>query len=592
MHIIATAGHVDHGKSTLVRALTGTNPDRLKEEQQRGLTIELGFAFTTLPSGRQVSFIDVPGHIRFIKNMLAGVGAIDAVMFVVSAAEGWKPQSAEHLAILQLLNVSAGVVVLTHADALADGEAAAEALELAQLEVAEHTAGTFLERAPIIATNAPAGEGIPELAAALDQLTSTAPTAADKDRPRLWIDRSFVVDGTGRVITGTLTGGSITVGETLLLAPGATTGNTASNAQVSVRAIQSQGQEHDQIGPGHRVALNLTGGGAGQSRAVEQSQRGTALVRADQWHLTRTLDAQLTVLPELSHDVSRRGAFAMYVGSGEWPVKMRVLGKDRLAPGAVGNVRLHFDQALPLVAGDRFVLREFGRTETVGGGTILDVDPQLPAAVAAPDLSVERVIAERGWIDTAQLERLTGEQRPAVLGRWVAPPAVLSELVESLTATITEAGALGLEVSQLDERQRLALDLVEGVVVAEGKARFGDQADPLAQHQLIEQLAAEPFAPNQDFKVPADELAQLARRGLIVKADGIWFAASAVDLAAQRVAALLATKPAGVTMAEIRDTLGTTRKFALPLVGRLDSTGVTRRRDDLRIAGPRLPELS
>ena len=598
MHIIATAGHVDHGKSTLVRALTGVNPDRLKEEQRRGLTIELGFAFLTLASGRQVSFVDVPGHIRFIRNMLAGVGAVDAVMFVVSAAEGWKPQSAEHLAILNLLDVAAGIVVLTHADAFAGDS---EGLELAQLDIAEHTAGTFLEHAPVIATNAPAGAGLDELRDALDQLTSTLATAADKQRPRLWIDRSFVMAGAGRVVTGTLTGGSLSVGETLLLAPSRTPGS----AQVSVRSIQSQGREYDEIGPGQRVALNLTGASA---RVVDgQLQRGVAVVRPDQWHLTNTLDAQLTVLDSLSHEVSRRGAYVMYVGSGAWPVRLRVLGSaqlapgqqssgqqssGQLAPGQTGNVRLYVKEALPLVAGDRFVLRELGRTETVGGGVILDVDPQLTAAVAAPDLNVDRVIAERGWTDVAVLEQLTGQRVAPQLGRWVAAEAALNELASEVSEAVAGAGPLGLAVAQLDERQRLALDLLSDVVVVDGMARASNQADVLADHRLIAELAAEPFAPVQDFSVPAAELAELARRGLIVKADGIWFAASAVELAAQHVARLLATKPDGVTMAEIRDALGTTRKFALPLVSCLDKTGVTRRRGDLRIAGARLPDVA
>ena len=575
MHIIATAGHVDHGKSTLVRALTGVDPDRLKEEKLRGLTIELGFAFTTLPSGRRISFIDVPGHIRFIRNMLAGVGAIDAVMFVVSASEGWKPQSAEHLAILQLLGVSAGVVALTHADAFT-GEHGPEQLELAQLEIAEHTAGTFLEHAPVIPTNATAGTGIDELRTALDQLAATLPTAIDKQRPRLWIDRSFVVAGAGRVVTGTLTAGSVAVGDALMLEPGGT--------RVSVRAIQSQGEDHTQIGPGHRVALNLTGAD------VEQLQRCVAVVRPGQWHLTRKLDAQLTVLDTLTHEVTRRGAYEMYVGSAKMPVRLRVLGKDHLASGEIGNVRLFLADDLPLVTGDLFVLRELGRIETVGGAVVLDVDPQLSAATASPDLDLNRVIAERGWTDVDELERLTGQQIKPVLGRWVGTETAVAELVADVSEMVSAAGSLGLDTARLDERQRLALDRLDNVVVVDGKARYADQADVLTDHPLIAQLGAAPFSPDQNFDVPAAELAELARRGLITKADGVWFAAEAVDLAAQHVARLLAAKPEGITVAEIRDALGTTRKFALPLVGCLDRSGVTRRRDDLRIAGPRLPK--
>ena len=200
---MATAGHVDHGKSTLVRALTGTDPDRWAEEKERGLTIDLGFASAELPSGAVVSFVDVPGHIRFLKNMLAGVGAVPACLFVVAATEGWKPQSEEHLRILELLGVRHGIVALTKADCVDDDH-----VELAQLEVAEHVAGTFLDDAEVVEVDAPTGAGLDDLRTALDRLVHATPAAADHGRPRLWIDRAFVVKGAGTVVTGTLGGGS------------------------------------------------------------------------------------------------------------------------------------------------------------------------------------------------------------------------------------------------------------------------------------------------------------------------------------------------------------------------------------------------
>ena len=279
MHIVGTAGHVDHGKSTLVRALTGTDPDRLAEEKERGLTIDLGFAFCALPSGRQVSFVDVPGHIRFVKNMLAGVGAVDASLFVVAAPEGWKPQSAEHLAILELLGISHGVVVLSQIGLVDD-----ELAELARLDVADHVEGTFLEDARVIATDAIDGTGLDELRAALDDLCAATPTASDRERPRLWIDRSFAATGAGRIVTGTLAGGGVSAGDELQTAPG---GRTA-----RIRAIQTQGAAVERIGPGHRVALNLTGVDAGDLG------RGIALVRPGQWHRTRSIDVELRVLDQ------------------------------------------------------------------------------------------------------------------------------------------------------------------------------------------------------------------------------------------------------------------------------------------------------
>ncbi len=573
VHIVGTAGHVDHGKSTLVRALTGTDPDRLAEEKERGLTIDLGFAFCTLPSGRQVSFVDVPGHIRFVKNMLAGVGAVDASLFVVAAPEGWKPQSAEHLAILELLGISHGVVVLSQIGLVDD-----ELAELARLDVLEHVDGTFLEHAPVVATDAIDGTGLDELRSALDDLCAATPTAADRDRPRLWIDRSFAATGAGRIVTGTLAGGSISAGDELRTAPG---GRAA-----RVRAIQTQSTAVERIGPGHRVALNLTGVDA------DDLGRGIALVRSDQWHHTRSVDVELTVLGSLGSDVTRRGAYALYLGSGEWPVRLRVLGPERIGPGETGYARLHLPVALPLVMGDRFVLRDFGRGQTVGGGSVLDPDPQLRAAVAQPDARVERMIAERGWIEATQLERLTGERVEPVLGGWVAAPELVEALVDDLREQIERAGPLGLDLAGLDERQRLAIGTLDGVAIETGRARPADAADVLADHPVIAELAAAPFSPPAPSGVSQRELLALAARGDLVHADGVWFAASAIAAAAERIAGLLSAQPDGVTVAEIREELGTTRKYALPLVGYLDRTGVTRRRGDLRIGGPRLPEVS
>ncbi|WP_419921695.1 selenocysteine-specific translation elongation factor [Candidatus Poriferisodalis sp.] len=570
MHIIATAGHVDHGKSTLVRALTGTDPDRLAEEKARGLTIDLGFAFCTLDSGRQISFIDVPGHIRFVKNMLAGVGAVDAALFVVAAPEGWKPQSAEHLAILELLGISNAVVALSQVGLVDD-----ELVELAGLDIADHTAGTFLEHAPVIATDAIDGTGLDELRAALDALCAQTPTATDRDRPRLWIDRSFAATGAGRIVTGTLAGGTVAVGDELATAPG--------DRSARVRAIQTQGAVVDRIGPGHRVALNLTGVDA------DDLGRGVAVVRSGQWHLCGRIDVELTVLDSLGSDVTRRGAYALYLGSGEWPVRLRVLGPERIVPGETGYARLHLPVGLPLVLGDRFVLRDFGRGRTVGGGTILDVDPQLRASVAVPDARPERIVAERGWVTVDHLERLTGKRFEPVLGAWTAPAEMVDALRTDLAAQVDQAGPLGLDVAVLDERQRIAIGTLEGVVVDAGRARRADAVDVLADHRLIAELAASPFSPPEPAGVSRQELLALVQRGEVVHTDGIWFAASAIESAAQRVAEMLAAQPDGVTVAEIREALGTTRKYALPLVGHLDRTGVTRRRGDVRIAGPRLP---
>jgi selenocysteine-specific elongation factor len=568
-HVVATAGHVDHGKSTLVRALTGTDPDRWAEEKERGLTIDLGFAHTTLGPDHDVSFIDVPGHIRFLKNMLAGVGAVDACLFVVAAPESWMPQSEEHLRILELLGIDRGIVAVTQA-----GLVDRDLLELALLDISERIAGTFLEEAPVLAVDSVDGTGLDELRRGLADLLASTPESPDRDRPRLWVDRSFAPAGAGTVVTGTLTGGAIGVGDTLAVTPGGT--------EVRVRSLQTHFAPVDRLRPGTRAAVNLTGI---DHHAVG---RGQTLVRPRQWHQTVTVDASLTVLRSLRHDVSRRGAHVAYIGSGEHPVRLRVLGPDRLAPGSTGVVRLHLSDPLPLLPGDRYVLRETGRSETVGGGEILDVDPRLSASRAEPDRSVDRVVRERGRVTVDELERLTGERRAPTLGHWVADDATVAAVAEDLAARVEAAGPLGVDLAEMDDWQRAVLETMDAVAVDHGRVRPAAAVDPLADHPFLTALAASPFDPPGADDVDRIELNEMVRRGLVVVADGNCYTPAAVDEAARIVAGLLAGRPEGVTVAEVRDALGTTRKHALPLLGLLDARGATRRRGDVRIAGPRL----
>ncbi|HEX9258288.1 MAG TPA: selenocysteine-specific translation elongation factor [Acidimicrobiales bacterium] len=573
MHVVATAGHVDHGKSSLVLALTGTDPDRFAEEKRRGLTIDLGFAHTVLPSGAGISFVDVPGHVRFLKNMLAGVGAVDACLFVVAATEGWKPQSEEHLRILELVGVRHGIVALTKVDVVDD-----EHSEIARLDIADHVSGTFLDGAPIVGVAAPTGRGLDDLRAALDDLLLATPVAADRDRARLWVDRAFAARGAGTIVTGTLAGGWVAEGDRLVLGP--------RRIPVRVRAIQSLGVTHERIGPGNRVTLNLTGVELGDV------ERGDAVVAPSRWRHTTRFDASLHVLPALDHDVSRRGAYVAYIGSGEHPVRLRVLGAEAIPPGGEAAVRVHLPTALPLLPGDRFVLRESGRSETVGGGEVLDVAPVLPASRARPDRSVERVVAERRWVAAAELELLTGVRRPPDLGRWVAAPGVVEAVVAAVDERVRAAGDLGLDLASLDERERLALARLDDVEVLGGRARLRAAADPLAAHPFVAALAAGGASPPAADGVDRAELRELVRRGLVVERDGCWFHPDAVDHASLVAARLLAAKPGGFTMSELRDALGTTRKHALPLAAELDARGVTRRRGEVRIAGPRLPTVA
>lgn len=567
-HVVSTAGHVDHGKSTLVRVLTGTDPDRFAEEKERGLTIDLGFASTQLPSGKVLSLVDVPGHIRFLKNMLAGVGAVDACLFVVDANEGWKPQTEEHLRILDLLGVEHGVVALTKV-----GLASDDLVELAILDVEDRVAGTFLEDAPVVPVDSLDGTGIEDLKAALDELLANAPDAVDRGSPRLWIDRAFAAKGSGTVVTGTLTGGRIRVEDELLLLPQRTS--------VRVRAMQSLHAQRTKVGPGNRTAINLSG------ISHDQLSRGDALVKADEWFETTVFDGALTVLDSLDHEVSRRGAHLLYMGAGEHAVRIRILG-PAIAPGQSGNIRVYLPHPLPLLPGDRFVLREAGRSETIGGGQVLDVDPKTKASIASPDRSVDRVIAERGWVTVDELRLLTGEKREADVGQWVVDPQALQDTIEQIRAQVEEAGGLGLDTATLSDQEKATLELVGDVVVSGGRAKLAEAADPLLAHPFVLKLREGGFVPPGPEGVDKEELRELVRRGEIIVEDGVYFAPEVIDAAAELLRGLLADKPEGVTVSEVRQAMGNTRKHAMPLLTRLDSTGMTRRRDNLRIAGPRL----
>ncbi len=569
MSVVSTAGHVDHGKSTLVRVLTGTDPDRFAEEKERGLTIDLGFASTKLPSGKILSLVDVPGHIRFLKNMLAGVGSVDACLFVVDANEGWKPQTEEHLRILDLLGVERGVVALTKV-----GLADEDLVELATLDVEERVAGTFLEDAPVVPVDSLDGTGIDELKVILDELLASAPDAADRGTPRLWVDRAFSAKGSGTVVTGTLTGGRVRVDDELVVLP--------SDRSVRVRALQSLHAERTKVSPGNRTAINLSG------ISHDQIGRGDVVVRSGEWHQTSVFDGALNVLDSLDHEVSRRGAHLLYLGAGELAVRIRILGPS-IAPGGKGNIRIYLPHALPLLPGDRFILREAGRSETIGGGEVLDVDPQTKASEASPDRSVDRVIAERGWLTVDELKLLTGETREADVGDWVVDPAALTETIEGLRGRIDDAGALGLETATLSPGERATLELLTDVNVGGGRATLREATDTLAEHAYVGAVRATPFAPPGPEGIDRDELRELVRRGDLIVEDGIYFVPEAIDQAAEIVADMLAEKPEGVTVSEIRQRMGNTRKHAMPLLARLDGTGVTRRRENLRIGGPRLP---
>ena len=570
-HTICTAGHVDHGKSTLVNALTGVDPDRWDEEKRRGLTIDLGFAMADISGHESVSFIDVPGHERFLKNMLAGVGSVDACIFVVACNEGWKPQSEEHLRILDLLGVKQGIVVLTKIS-LADEDLQ----EIAALEISEHLMGTFLESAPMVAVDSITGEGIESLIAELGNVLRQTPISKDHDRPRLWVDRVFTIKGAGTVVTGTLTGGFLRVDDQIVINP--------ENLLTKIRSLQSHDQHVSEIGPGSRVAINL-------SNVDHQSvNRGSVITRPDQWFLTSTFDAELNVLANVKHEVSRRGAYLAYIGTEEKYVKVRVLGRDSIYSGSKGLIRVYLDEKLPLMLGDRLILRESGRNETIGGAIVLDPEPILRAVEAKPDGSLERIIEERGWITPSHLEALTGIKKAEDVPGWIVDPDSLQKMIGYLSQKVEKAGNLGVDITSLNQYEHAVIQELNDVTI-EGNYLRKEGSDNFSDHPYLQISRSHLFKPPSPDEVDPRELRELVRRGLLVEQNGIYFAQEAVTAAAKAISTLLSKNSSGVTVGEIRETLGSTRKFVLPLLNHLDEIGATIRRDDVRLAGKRLTEI-
>ena len=598
--VIATAGHVDHGKSTLVEALTGTNPDRLAEEQRRGLTIELGFATTTLADGTQLTLVDVPGHERFIATALAGAGSADACMFVVDAREGWRAQSREHLAIIDLLGIAHGVVALTHAALVTSAE-----LADAAAAVRARLAGTSMHGAAIVPVDAPAGVGLDALRLELARVVAATSRRRDRGRPRVWIDRSFAVRGHGLVVTGTLVDGSLSVGDELELHHvGRARSRHSLTTGLRVRSLQRFGLDVATSGPGHRVAVGL----ASTERC--EPHRGDVLCMPRRWHPATAFDATLVVLASHPAPLKAKGAFTMHVGTAAIGVRLRLLaGTDAIGAGEEGLVRLLADRALPLLPGDRYILREAGRGVTVGGGEILEVDPFRRVGAARPDRSVRRVVAERGWILAAELERRTGEATPATLGAWVIDADRLAADIAEMWARVEAAGGPGIDPATLDARQRLlvehlrsgggegrALRIVDGRVrvVAPHAATDDGSGRPsvgLDRHQerILLAFRASLLAPPKPEEAGATitELRALERRGLMVEADGVWFSASAIPVAARALSAALADG-ASLEVGTARELLGGSRRTLVPLLGLLDRNGVTRRIGSLRVAGARL----
>jgi len=570
MTVIATAGHVDHGKSSLVLALTGTDPDRWAEEKRRGMTIDLGFAHTQLPSGETASFIDVPGHIRFLRNMLAGVGAIDGCILVVDAKEGWMPQTEEHFQILKLLGLQHGVIALTKVD-LVDAKVESDRRN----EIRTKLRGSFLSDAPIVSVSVVSSKGLDEIRNALDVLiveSKRTNQTRNRNRPRLWVDRSFSSRGAGTVVTGTLIDGSLESDTELTI--------VRTRQRVRVREIQQHEKSTTQLAPGHRCALNLVG--------VNHAEifRGDALIVPDQWLPSTMFDASLTIVPSLQHRVTRRGSYSVYIGSGEFAAKIRLIGTRELQANENGFVRIALQTPIPILPGDRYILRESGRQETIGGGEVLDIAPILRASKAKPNRSVERVISERQWVTAKELELLTGEVCQPMVGDWLTTAKLLDTTRKELALKLAKTSD-GLEISRLKPHEQAVLVTLPDVVIEMGRARIKG-ASSITEHPYVGLFAKSGVTPPDTKTLDRNIVRQIVQRGLFVDIDGVVFHISALETARLNVQKILQQHPNGFTVSQFRENLGITRKHAVPLLEALDRRAITKRNGDLRVGGARL----
>jgi selenocysteine-specific elongation factor len=630
VHVIATAGHVDHGKSMLVRALTGMEPDRWEAEQRRGMTIDLGFAWMTLPSGEEIAFVDVPGHERFITNMLAGAGPAPGVLFVVAADEGWMPQSAEHLAAIDALGVRNGLLVVTRAD-LADP---APALEQATLKIADSSLGEV----EAIAVSALTGQGLPELVAALGRLVARLPEPDPGGSVRLWLDRVFAIKGSGTVVTGTLQAGTVRTGDELTATPAMRT--------LRVRGVQSLGSPAAQVSGVARVALNLRGVSA------RELGRGMALIEAGRWTMASVIDVRLTNLPagrQPSGTMRLPSRLTLHIGAARAVARVRMLG-GRAA-------RLSLDHPLPLHVGDRVLLRDPGAAadratgRPVFGATVLDVSPprlrgngaaaaaerelaSWPEPPTAPDLLRRHRLLRASTASAMGLSDLP----PPVSGEWLADPAHWQRLRQRLAAAVAAHAArdplapgLPLDAARaelgLPDRglvEALAAGRVGAgapedggtgeLVIASGgylrRADGGERERPDgagrgaagqrpagaaqvpqlparvadAVQMVLADLADAPFsAPDaermRELGLDTRAAAAAERAGLLLRLPGnVLLAPGAPD----RAARILAGLPQPFTAAEARKALQTSRRVVIPLLEWLDRKGITKRLADDR----------
>jgi selenocysteine-specific elongation factor len=618
MYVLGTAGHVDHGKSTLVCALTGIDPDRLPEEKEREMTIDLGFAWFKLESGKEVSIVDVPGHEDFIKNMLAGVYGIDAALLIIAADEGVMQQTREHLAILDLLRVDKGIIVLTKKD-LVD----AEGLELARMEAEEAVKDTTLEGAPIIAVSSTTGDGIPELKTAISRLLEITPLPRDIGRPRLSIDRRFAMKGFGTVVTGTLIDGKLSVGQEVeILPPG---------LKAHIRGLETHKKKLDVAVPGSRVAVNLA------NVPAERIERGMVITTPGWLTTAQFVDVNLHAVKNLPRPVTHNTEVTFHSGTTEAAAVVRLLDKQKLNAGEVGWAQLKLDRPVAVAKDDFFIIRS--PLGTVGGGQIVDINPRRHRrfqASLALNLQAKRegtsediILATLEGSGPSEYEKLLlachldeAEFKKAlddllkngkviatgVMGlhqyifsksRWYALVKEVIELLDNYHAQFPTRR--GMPKEELKSRLKIATAYFDGIIrqfsddrvlvekaaiVArpDFKVKFTAEQQVLIDAYLKE-LAVNPYSPTSpaEMNITAEMLGSLAADGkAVIVAEGVVFSPAAYEEMVKRVVAQM-KKQSKITVAEVRDLFQTSRKYAIALMEYLDAQKVTRRTGNERV---------
>lgn len=636
MRVIGTAGHVDHGKSTLVQALTGMDPDRLQEEKARGMTIDLGFAWFDLPqpdgTAEGVGVVDVPGHIDFIKNMLAGVGGIDAALLVVAADEGVMPQTREHLAILDLLAVPAAVVALTKSDLIDDPEW----LELVELDVAELLASTHLAGAPIVPVSAVTGAGLDELKRVLAMVLTGLPPRRNCGRPRLPIDRIFTLSGFGTIVTGTLLDGEFNVGDAVEILPAQRTAR--------IRSLQTHRRPVQTAHPGSRVAINLTGVG------TDALQRGDVVVHPNTLTPTLLIDVRFRLLIDAPRLLKHNQTVDFFVGAAEIPAVVRLLGTETLAPGEEGWLQLRLARPAVVAAGDRFILRQPSPSQTLGGGVIVNpsprrrwrrFDPRVLAqlqtlAHGQPDeivlqtlerfrLTTPKTLLAGAELDTATaaaaLDTLRHHQALVEIGAgeetYLTSLSTWRQLADGLVARVAEYHRqfpLRRGLPRNEARSRLqallpevtlttrAANAVIDALVQQGLLYADDTSVRLpgftptptpAQQRCIERVLAAfsstPYTPPnmqdtlQMLEKNTELLDYLIEQGVLVRLGGdVLLRAEDFSAMVQDITAHLRAQGT-ITLAEVRDRFQTSRKYAQAVLEEMDARRITRREGDVRV---------